>query len=198
MFNVITEEVFNELQVEAGVLLNSFNPASPVAPTAQNIITATTGGITASCVPTFEDFFADIDNAPNNVMEGKRITGWDCKFSTTAIGTSPEVIRLSLGAADVTAASGKIEPRRNLKLSDFESSIWWVGDRSDGGLVAIQLKNALSTGGFSLKTTKNGKGQLTLEITGHVSLNAQNDIPMVFYSIEGENETTGGTTGGTT
>jgi hypothetical protein len=196
MFSIITEEAFNELQVEVGVLLKTFNPASPSTPSSSDIITATTGGITISCTPTYEDFFADVDNAPNNVMEGKRITGWDCKFATTAIGTSPEMIRLSLGAADVTAASGKIEPRRQLKLSDFESSRWWVGDRSDGGLVAIQLKNVLSTGGFSLKTTKNGKGQLAFELTGHVSINAQNEVPMVFYSIEGD-DTTGDTTGDT-
>lgn len=197
MFSIITEEAFNELQVEAGVLLKTFNPASPSTPSSSDIITATTGGITASCVPTYDDFFADVDNAPDNVMEGKRITGHNCRISTTAIGTSADVIRLSLGAADVTAASGKIEPRRQLKTSDFQD-LWWVGDRADGGLVAIQLKKALSTGGFSLKTTKNGKGQLTLELTGHTTLATQNEVPMVFYSIEGEDETTGGTTGGTT
>lgn len=198
MFTVITEETFEELQVDAGVLLTSFNPASPTAPTSSTIITATTGGITASCVPTYSDFGEDVDNCPPNMMELKHLEGWDCKLSTTALGTSPEVIRLALGAADVTAASGKVEPRRNLSQSDFDDSIWWVGDRSDGGLVAIELKNALSTGGFSLKTTKNGKGQITLELTGHVSINAQNVVPMVFYSIEGGNGTTGGTTGGTT
>lgn len=198
MFTVITEETFKELQVDAGVLLTSFNPASPVAPTASTIITATTGGITVSCVPTYSDFGEDVDGCPPNMMELKHLEGWDCKLSTTALSTSPEVIRLALGAADITAASGKIEPRRNLSQSDFDDSIWWVGDRSDGGLVAIELKNALSTGGFSLKTTKNGKGQITLELTGHVSINAQNVVPMVFYSIEGEDETTGGTTGGTT
>lgn len=194
MFTVITEETFEELQVDAGVLLTSFNPANPTAPTSSTIITATTGGITASCVPTYSDFGEDVDNCPPNMMELKHLEGWDCKLSTTALGTSPDVIRLALGAADVTAASGKIEPRRNLSQSDFDDSIWWVGDRSDGGLVAIELKNALSTGGFSLKTTKNGKGQITLELTGHVSINAQNVVPMVFYSIEG---TTGGTTGTT-
>ena len=47
------------------------------------------------------------------------------------------------------------------KDTDF-SDIWWVGDRSDGGLVAICLRNALSTGGFSLQTTKNGKGQIAV------------------------------------
>lgn len=185
MFTVITEEAFEELQVDAGLLLKTFNPASPVAPTSNDIITATTGGITVSCVPTYSDWGEDVDNCPPNMKELKHLDGWDCKISTTAIGTSPEVIRLSLGAADVTTASGKIEPHKDLEQTDFETSLWWVGDRSDGGLVAIELKNALSTGGFSLKTTKNGKGQIALELTGHVSISAQDVVPMVFYSVEG-------------
>ena len=96
-----------------------------------------------------------------------------------------ETIQLALGAADITAQTGAITPRRDLKQTDFKNSLWWVGDRSDGGLVAIELKNALSTGGFSLKTTKNGKGQISLELTGHVSISAQDVVPMVFYSVEG-------------
>lgn len=46
--------------------------------------------------------------------------------------------------------------------------------------------NALSTGGFSLQTTKNGKGQISLEITGHVSIEAQSVMPMEFYSVTGD------------
>ena len=186
MFTVITEKAFEELQVDAGLLLKTFNPASPTAPTANDIITATTGGITISCTPTYTDWGDDVDNCKPKMKELQHLDGWDCKFSTTAIGTSPDVIQLALGAADVTAASGKIEPRRDLAQTDFDDSLWWVGDRSDGGFVAIELKNALSTGGFSLKTTKNGKGQISLELTGHVSINAQDVVPMVFYSVEGE------------
>ena len=88
-----------------------------------------------------------------------------------------------MGAADIDSVdTTKITPRRDLAQTDF-SDIWWVGDRADGGCVAIQLKNALSTGGFTIQTTKNGKGQVSVELTGHVSINAQSVVPMVFYSI---------------
>ena len=156
--------------------------------------------------------------------------GWDCKVSTNSLGTSPELIQLSLGAADIegntyvqttdtsivsgktyytrsgtspdytytkvtspSAASlstyyelvlgNKVVPRRDLEQTDF-SDLWWVGDRADGGLVAIKIMNALSTGGFSIQTNKNAKGQIALEITGHVSINAQGVVPMEFYSID--------------
>lgn len=183
MFTVIPQDTFESLQLDAGVLLKTFNPASPAAPADGDIICATTGGINASCVPTYSDMGEDVDNCPVNMMELKHLDGWDCKMSFTSLGTSPASIKLALGAADITASSSKITPRRDLAQTDF-GSIWWVGDRADGGLVAIQLKNALSTGGFSIQTTKSGKGQVSMELTGHVSMSAQSEVPMEFYSID--------------
>lgn len=104
-------------------------------------------------------------------------------MSTTSLGTSPELIRMSLGAADIDSATSKITPRRSLAQTDF-ADLWWVGDRADGGLVAVKLINALSTGGFSLQTTKNGKGQISIELTGHVSISQQDTMPMEFYSLD--------------
>ncbi len=182
-FTVIPQNTFDNLQTDAGVLLKTFDPAAPTAPADADIITATTGGISVSCVPTYSDYGEDIDNVPNNMKELKHLDGWECKLSTTCLGTSPELIKLQLGAADIDGTNtAKIVPRRDLEQTDF-SDLWWVGDKADGGLVAVQILNALSTGGFSLQTTKNGKGQLTLEITGHVSISAQNVVPMVFYSM---------------
>lgn len=181
MFTVIPQDTFEGLQLDAGVLLNTFDPENPAAPDDADIICATTGGINVSCVPTYSDFGEDVDNCPVNMMELKHLDGWDCKMSTTSLGTSPELIRLALGAADVTASSGKIVPRRDLAQTDF-SDLWWVGDRADGGMVAVKLMNALSTGGFTLQTTKNGKGQISIELTGHVSIDAQDVVPMEFYS----------------
>jgi hypothetical protein len=183
-FTKISSTAFNEMQLDAGVLLNTFNPASPAV--ADNaIITATTGGITASCKPTYSDLGEDVDNCPNNTKELKHLDGWDCKMSFTALSTTPEAIKLALGAADIDGTdSTKIIPRRDLAQTDF-ADIWWVGDKTDGGMVAIKLINALSTSGFELKTAKNGKGQVSVEITGHVSINAQDVMPMEFYSTNG-------------
>lgn len=185
-FTVIPTNAFDGLQLDAGVLLKRFNPANPAPPADEDIICATTGGVNPSCVPQFSDFFEDVDNAPNNTKEGKHLDGWEVALSTTSLGTTPELIKLSLGCADIDGSdSTKIVPRADLKQSDF-SDIWWVGDKADGGFVAIQIKNALSTGGFSLQTSKNGKGQVALSITGHVSIDAQKVVPMVIYSVAGD------------
>lgn len=179
----IPQDAFSGLQLDAGVLLKTFDPANPEI-TDNAIICATTGGINPQCIPTYSDFGEDVDNVPLNMMEFKHLDGWDCKIATTGLGTTPELIKTTLGAADIDGTNkSKIIPRRDLKQTDF-SDLWWVGDRADGGLVAIKLMNALSTGGFSLQTSKNGKGQISIEITGHVSIAAQDVVPMEFYSID--------------
>lgn len=183
-FTVIPENTFKAMQLDAGVLLKTFTPSAATAPADEAIICATTGGITVSCTPTYTDLGADVDNCPNDMKELKKLSGWSCKMSFTSLGTSTEAIKLALGAADIdTSDETKVTPRRDLKQEDFRD-LWWVGDRADGGAVAVQLKNALSTGGFSLKTTKDGKGNTSVELTGHVSINAQDTMPMDFYSIE--------------
>lgn len=181
-FTKIPQDAFEALQLDAGVLLNSFDPASDNAPEDSAIICATTGGINISCVPAFSDMGADVDNAPVNVKELMKLDSWTCTMSFTALSTSIPFLKLALGVADVSG--DKVAPRRDLKQSDF-SDIWWVGDKADGGWVAVKLSNALSTGGISLQTSKSGKGQTSVTLTGHVSIDAQDVVPMEFYSKAG-------------
>lgn len=182
-FTKIPSDAFDKLQLDAGVLLKRFDPENPQI-SDSDIICATTGGINASCVPTYSDFAEDVDNAMNGLKEFKHLDGHDCKISTTGLGTSPELIKLALGAADIPGTNtSKIVPRRSLSQSDFKD-IWWAGDKANGGFVAIRLINALSTGGFVLQTGKNAKGQITLEISGHPSASAQDVVPMEFYSSD--------------
>lgn len=186
MFTRIPQDTFESLQLNAGILLRKFDPTGVVPVEDADIICATTGGIQASCVPGYSDMGEDVDNCPANLLELKHLDSWECKMSFTSLGTSPSAIRLALGAADIdTANETKIIPRRTLQKADF-ADMWWVGDRADGGMVAIRLLNALSTGGFRLQTSKNGKGQISVELTGHVSITGQDIMPMEFYSNAGE------------
>lgn len=182
-FNKIPEDTFNALQLEAGVLLRTFDPANPEEPKDEDIITATSGGVQASCTPTFSDMGEDVDNVPVNMKELKKLDSWECKLSTTALRTDAKTIRLALGCADINTEKSQIVPRMELKQTDF-SDIWWVGEKANGGLVAIRLINALATSGFTLQSGKNAKGTVALELTGHVSINNQRQVPMEFYSTD--------------
>lgn len=190
MFNRISADAFKSIQKNAGMLCTDFDPSKPAEIADKDIITATTGGIQISAVPTFEDFGADIDNCPNNTKELKQITEWVCTIGSTALNPTAKFLKMALGAADIEGS--KVTPRAELKLTDFET-IWWVGPRVDGGFVAAKLFNALSTAGLSMQTTKGGKATLPFTLTGHVSIDNTDIIPMEFYSIDGETEDDGKT-----
>ena len=179
---VIPADTFEQIQVNAGSLLWEFDPENPKIEN-ENVICPTTGGVTINCVPESMDMGEDVDNCPNNLLELKKITGYNCSIEFTSLGTSLKSIALALGAADIDESAESVTPRLDLKVSDAKD-VWWVGDRADGGLVAVVLKRAISTSGVSLKTTKDGKGQTSTTLTGHTTVETQNEVPMTFYSIK--------------
>ena len=89
-------------------------------------------------------------------------------------------------------------PRDNLETTDFDD-VWWVGDYSDkngatnGGYVAVHLKNALNTAGFQIQSTDKAKGQFAFEFTGHYSIEDIDDVPYEVYVKAGTAEAEGAT-----
>ena len=183
-FTKIPESTFDELQINAGILLKDFDIATGTFDD-EDMITATTGGITVSVKPSFVDMGDDIDNCPKNTMELKRIDSTEVTLSTTALNINEDLLLYQLGAADKDVQTGAIKPRKELATTDFKT-IWWVGDLSNGGYIAVKVSNALSTDGFSIKTSDKGKGNVSVTFTGHVSISAQDVIPAEFYLGEGE------------
>lgn len=195
-YTKIPQSTFQDMQLDAGIILKQFSLTDAIAGQAgfvdADIVTATTGGIEISCEPEYSDLGEDVDNCPVNMKELKHLDSWTCRMSFTALKISEEGFKLALGAADIDSTNHVVKPRRDLSQSDF-TDLWWVGDRADGGLVAVKILNALSTGGMSIKTEKSSKGNLDVELTGHVSLTAQDVMPMEFYSIDPVSGTTGAT-----
>lgn len=197
-FTQIPTDTFATLQMNAGILVKGntgFNPATGTVTTA-NILGATSGGINVTCTPEYIDFGEDVDNCPKNMMELKKLNSWECKMSGTFVTVSTTLAQMMLGAADIDSTdTTKVTPRRDVLQSDFQD-VWFVGDYSDkngdtnGGFVAVHLLNALSTGGFSMQTGDNEKGQFSVEFTGHVSIDAQNVVPMEFFIKTGTAEPT--------
>lgn len=180
-FSKISQEAFKSMQINAGVVLNKFDPSGTTEIQDADIICATSGGITATCKANFTDLGADVDNAQKNTAELMQIDGYDCTLAFTALNVTTDVIKLALGAADVS--DKKVVPRMTLNptanTGDFKD-IWLVGDTIDDGYVAVRLMNALSTGGLTLKTTDKGKGNIAVTLTGCPRLGSD-VVPMEFY-----------------
>lgn len=180
-FTKISAKAFESMQINAGVVLNKFDPSGTTEIQDADIICATSGGVTAGCKPNITDLGDDVDNCQKNTAELMQIEDYDCTLAFTALNVTTDVIKLALGAADVS--DKKVTPRMTLNptasTGDFKD-IWWVGDTIDGGFVAVKLMNALSTGGLSLKTTDKGKGNIAVTLTGCPRLGSDT-VPMEWY-----------------
>lgn len=189
-YTKIPETTFQNLQLNAGVLLSAFNPESATVAN-ESIIGATTGGVNFTATPTFSDYGEDIDNCPKNMMELKKLDSWEISMSGTYVTVDANAVKSLVGAANVSG--NKITPRNDVLLSDF-TDIWWVGDYSDkngetnGGFVAIHMMNALSTGGFAIQSSDNGKGNFAFTYTAHYSMDAQETVPFEVYVKAGTAE----------
>lgn len=179
----LSADAANNVQVQAGLLLNTFDITNPVEPKDEDIICATTGDYHITCQPETQDFFEDVNNAPNNTKEGKQITGWKCGLTVNALEVTNATLLLALGAADV-GTDGGVKPRSKYKQSDFKS-VYWIGDMVDENKIfAVVMDDTVSTGGVDFKSTKNGKGQMALELTPHASFATPTVVPMAFYILE--------------
>lgn len=190
-YTKIPADTFKNLQLNAGVLLESFDVDTQTM-AANSIVGATSGGVSFTAVPSFTDFGEDIDNCPKNMKEMKKLDSWEAKMSGTFASVSKSLAKTLVGAADLSGS--KITPRNDLADADF-SDLWWVGDYSEvnedgtstgkAGFIAIHLLNSLSTGGFSIKSSDKGKGQFEFEFTGHYSMEDQDKAPFEVYVQEG-------------
>lgn len=189
-FTQIPTDTFKKLQLGAGILITEFDPATGEL-TASNIIGATSGGVSFEATPSFTDFGEDIDNCPKNTKELKKLDSWEAKLSGSFVTMDTNVATSVIGTATVASNDQtKVVPRNSVEAKDFKN-IWWVGDYSDinedgstagkAGFIAIKLINALSTGGFKIKSGDKAKGTLEFEYTGHYSSENIDTVPFELY-----------------
>lgn len=195
-FTQIPNDTFEKLQMNAGILVKSFTPATGVI---GDLLGATTGGVQFQDNVSYQDFGDDIDNCPKNMLELKKIESREVTMSGTFVTVSAAMAKKLAGAADVgTIDTTKITPRDYLVDADFED-LWWIGDYSDvntgnnAGFLAIHLMKALNTGGFQIQSTDKGKGQFAFTFMGHYSINSQDTVPYEIYVKAGAEGATGAT-----
>ena len=187
-FTQVPTDTFENLVLNAGILVDQFTPSSGVI---GNILGATTGGIEFSTNPTFTDFGEDIDNVPEGTKQLKRLQSFDPTMSGTFLTVDTATVKSLIGAADIgTSDATKVVPRDQLLDADF-TDVWWVGDYSNknvddesthtAGYIAIHLMNALNTAGFKITSSKDNKAQMAFEYHGHYDISNISTPPFEIY-----------------
>ena len=189
-YTTLPSDAFQKISKNAGILLSDFDPSLGTV-TRSDILGATTGGISFKDTPSFTDYGEDIDNCPKNTKELKEIESREVVISGTFVTIDTYGGKRLIGAADIDVNDNtKIVPRDVLVDDDFIDDIWIVTDYSDvnGGFVALHIKNALSTGGFSIQTADKNKGQYAFSFTAHYTMSDPDDVPYELYIQAGNEE----------
>ena len=192
-FTKVKKTTPQELQLNAGIILKEFNPASPIVDSSA-IFAATSGGVSFSDKIEFVDMFEDIDNMPKNTMEGKQIDSREVTLSGTFLTITPAIAKSLMAAGDIsTSDTTHIIPRDTLTKEDFDD-FWWVGDYSDkngntnGGYCAVHIMNALSTDRLNIQSGDKAKGQFSVTYTAHYSIENIETVPYELYIKAGTAE----------
>lgn len=181
----IPEDAFKNLQLNEGIIVKSFNPATAEATGMLGASKSDSTSFTA--IPSFLDFGEDIANCPKNMKELKKLDKWEIKLATTLLSVKTETVKSILTAADIDEEDAThIVPRNDIHEEDFDE-LWWIGDYSDkndgdtAGFIAIHMMNTLSTGGLSIKPGDKKKGEFAVEYTAHYSMDEQDTVPFDVY-----------------
>jgi hypothetical protein len=177
--SAIREETFENLQLNAGIILKNCDYSSianagalktaiaaAVAGTTGalgSLIGATRGG--GSFTVTRELRVPEVDGRRYGFKGDTFVDSVEAQLSTTLIEMTPSNLVDAFGSATATTSGAKttIKLGTVIDTDDYLTNICWVGDLSDGRYVLICLKNALNQADFTLTWTDKGEGTLPVE-----------------------------------
>lgn len=186
-YTTITEQQFSSMQFDSGVILSNFDPTNPTDITGDKILFATTGDISITSGKEIVDLGEDVNNLHGQLKELQYLSNRTNTVSFTALNLDAATLAYALGAAKTSRVTGsnvaeQVELKNFLELSDFKD-VWWVGMLIGGGVVAVNLKNALSTDDVALSTSKDGKGNLSVTLTAFGTIRDLTLVPITYYYI---------------
>lgn len=171
MITGLNQNTAEHIQLGAGAILKTKYTAGTTL-SKDNILTATNGGITFNAVPTW--FTPSVDGADEDIADLKHIVKWRVSLTFTAVETSTDVLLKALGVAELK--ENVIKGKTKITLEDFKD-LYVIGEKGNGDVLQITIKNAMSVGGLNLSTANNGNGGITFTINGHYKLENLNEAP---------------------
>lgn len=191
-------DTFDNLQLNAGIILKNFTYSSATSASAlktaiatalssgTGILGATRGGGTFTV--TREPRTPEIDGMRYPFKGSDFVDSIDAYISTTLVEITPANIADLLATGDATTSGNKttITMHTAIGVDDYLDNICWVGDLADGRLVLICLKNAINTADFTFTYTDKGEGTLAAEFHARqAAVDDYDDAPfeVVFFDV---------------
>lgn len=162
MITPLRSDTFKNLQLNAGAFLINFEYDTYTDATAlrtalktaladeTKILGATRGG--GTFVVSSEIREPDVDGKRYRFKGGAFVDSVDAYLGGTLVEIRADNLAKVLATGDVATSGEKktLTMHTAIKESDYITNLCWIGDRSDGGLTLIGLKNALNNNGLTL------------------------------------------------
>lgn len=210
MVTPLRTETYENMQLNAGAFLYGFDYSTYTDATAlrtalatalqdeTKILGATRGG--GTFVVTREMREPDVDGKRYSFKGGRFADSMDAYLGGTLVEIRPEIMAKIIAGGETTTSGNitTIQAHTAIDGNDYIDELVWVGDRSDGGLILIALKNALNTNGLTLTFTDKGEGTMPFEFHAHQeSVEDYDYAPFkVIFLDKAATQSTGTQTGG--
>jgi hypothetical protein len=177
------------LQINAGLLfhgfeLSEYDSVEQLREQIDEVLQSGTGflGATGGCVkfraePKFSSF--NTDSQYFNDVNGTVLKGWDVELSAVLTEFTPELFNAILHNSfidwqydmqvNVYNEADPYQTHSSINLNDgvYENLVWF-GDMSDGGLLVIEIKNAVSTGGVAFEANRDSENGFKVKFVPHI------------------------------
>lgn len=185
-WELLTKEDFDAMVFDSGVFVKNFDPTSFDTPAEGDVLFSTNGDISINHKMTQVNLGDGVNNIHFPYAELMIVTGVDAaNITVSTYDFSPEGLKFAMGSADVVTETGAVSPRYYIQASDFVQNFAWIGVKKGGGLVAIVIPMALSTGGLAITARKGDKGTSQLTIGAFRSIDDKTTPEMRIYSTSG-------------
>lgn len=197
MITGLRPATFENLQLNAGVFLEGFDPSTyedagaledailDALEAGTGILGATIGGGSFVAEPAIRQIEADGMRYP---IVGSTVNDmWTARLTGTLKEVTPENFKRVLITCDVDTSKENVTVltvRTDIEATDYIPRLCWVGDTSKG-FVLIELDNALNINGASFTFTDRGEGTLPFDFQAHLSnLTEMDKAPFRIYFFD--------------
>lgn len=147
------------------------------------LLGATQGGGEFKAIATVRQIEADGVSGKAKGLE--LIDSWEVSQSMNLLETTPETLKLALGAAEIDDTNNTyhvIKGKSTIEDSDYLNNITYIGTITGSNEpVIIQVFNALSTDGLDVKTEDKKEAVLAVTVYGHYTEDDLDSPPFAIY-----------------
>ena len=183
----VTENTKENLVLDAGVFFKNYDVENDTVETAieaGKLLGATEGGGEFTAKP--EIRYIEADGLKNKTKGFAVIDDYEVSITANMLEITEDILVATLSTATKDTSTNTkytiIKPKETIEDSDYITNITWIGCQTGSKEpLIIQIFNALSQDGLSLKPQKKSEAVLAVNFAGHYDISNLDEPPFAIY-----------------